>query len=256
VAELGCGTGAAGIALLKLLHLKSSPLSLKSSSMEPREFHFWDNDPEALDLCQQNCENSINSIEAKYQLDPGWKLDSEISTKGEDVISKSFDTIFATDVLYDLKIIRPFLETASRMLASNSSTTTINALGNETTQNEKDKEAEKYLILSHIPRWYLPRDGTSSSSKPAGDQARRLETHIVHEASECKFSLRHTVRPREILSQYQMLVNSRKNGDGYKSKNNTTHSDLIEELRDMDQADAVLWVFSRRDNDVEESVRS
>ena len=246
VVELGCGTGAAGIALLKLLSLRSAAIvdsaSTTTSVLLPREFQFWDNDPEALDLCRENVKTNIPFMAVNYQMDPGWMLNSDFerllanNSTGQ---TSSVDTIIATDVLYDLKIIRLFLETAARMLSHNTCDT-----GNVTT----DSTRMKHLILSHVPRWFLPRDDNDAiagnKSTTEKDRAQALEDHIVKEAAECGFSLKCTVRPKDVLGQYQVLVSCKEAEDESTKELDDPPKEALEQvLGEMDQTRAVLWVL-------------
>ena len=298
VVELGCGTGAAGIALLKLLSMKSTNTTTtvatatatfttviapaKTSRATPKEFLFWDNDPEALELCRQNCQHNLqvppvetsSRVACQHRLDPGWILDSEaptVGTKGDwnnnnqdSTSTGHIDTILATDVLYDLKIIRPFLETAARMLSNTSITeedihkdgsTSVddgNKTGPTTTSAAAAPIANQHLILSHVPRWFLPRDAantsvTSTTTSDTRKRAETLEEHIVQEASQCGLSLLHTVRPMDILDQFRyllILLDQDSDGDtpGQQLGEEARES-LLQDLDDMDQAGAVLWVF-------------
>lgn len=230
VAEMGCGTGAAGIAMIKLLESQLS----SSSSCRPTCTSFLDNDPEALELCQKNCQqNGVQESRYKIQLQEPWADLSATTTastsNGEQSSKESFcfDTILATDVLYDLKIIRPFLQTASRFLKKSS-----------TTNNNIDIE-EKHLILSHVPRWFLPRDNNNNNKEQDKDYSasQALEKHIVKEASQIGFQLIHTVRPRQVREQHKQLL-QRKG-----SNNGNPETEFLDSLREMEEANAVLWVL-------------
>ena len=87
--ELGCGTGLAAIALSKLLSTEALVATDVSES--------------ALDLCSQNCNmNQIKNIQIE-KLCWGETLDSE----------QPFDTVLATDVLYDIQAWEPLLKSAN-----------------------------------------------------------------------------------------------------------------------------------------------
>lgn len=220
VAEMGCGTGAAGIALLKILLSQGS--SLTTQPISPKRVTFLDNDPDALELCRKNCQqNGISKSVHDIQLQEPW---ADLSCSSEDKPSKEnfcFDTILATDVLYDLKIIRPFLQTASRFLRGPK-------------PSDDSIPHKKHLILSHVPRWFLPSNDKDNSDPY--DASKALEKHIVKEATQLGFQLIHTVRPKDIVRQWEYLTQQ-------ETTSSSSRGELIEELQEMQEANAVLWVL-------------
>ena len=85
IIELGCGTGISGISLLV------------ANVDTPSTVTFTDFDKPALDLCRRNCESNIDE-QSRYsiqQLEWG-------SSLPEGIVPVSFDTVIATDVLYDI----------------------------------------------------------------------------------------------------------------------------------------------------------
>jgi methylase of polypeptide subunit release factors len=211
VAELGCGTGAAGIALLKILG---------GGGVPPTMVSFLDNDPEALELCRINCQQNQLG-EYPIQLQQPWAdLSSQQDEAGvQEEEDFAFDTILATDVLYDLKIIRPFLQTASRFL-------------------KRSNHNKPYLVLSHVPRWFLPRkDGdVHNNNHEPYNASQALEDHILNEAEKFGFRRIQTVRPTHVKQQCD-------SSHGSIQPNDHRHSELLESLQEMEEANAVLWVL-------------
>jgi methylase of polypeptide subunit release factors len=83
VLELGCGTGVAGLALLD------------ESENAPASIVFTDSNPASLELCRQNCLRNLSANDKRYSVARlHWG-----SAIGRDSF---FDTILATDVLYDI----------------------------------------------------------------------------------------------------------------------------------------------------------
>jgi len=154
------------------------------------------------------------------------------------------DTILATDVMYDLKVIRPFLETVSRTLLVDKN-------------HCHRKRKKKHLILSHVPRWFLPRDDDDDDEDTGSDPARTLERHIVQEASRCGLTLIRTVRLKDIqclLVQQQqqqqqqqqlLLLPIEQQQEGEEEAMVTIKATLLEELTEMEHVGAVLWVFEK-----------
>ena len=156
VIELGCGTGISGISLLAVD--KDSPSSVT----------FTDFDGPALDLCKRNCGCNIDD-KSKYsiqQLEWGSQLK-------EGAHPGSYDTVIATDVLYDISSLEPLMRTASELLR----------IGG-------------YFILSHIPRASV--DGEEETGSVAVARAEVLESLIVAEGSKHGLYLDSCFRPSEL----------------------------------------------------------
>jgi hypothetical protein len=231
VAEMGCGTGTAGIAVLKLIQENQH-------STQTIRMIFLDNDKEALELCRNNC--NLNTIpESNYiiQYQDTWSEEPpQHSSFEQQSTATTIDTVLATDVLYDLKIIRPFLATASRILDSYDESLSSSSV---------TKTATRHLILSHVPRWFLPTSGNSDddlSSKnkcKSQDPARDLEEHIVNQAKEFGLILVKTVRPRDLLQRIMIGKGSTSDDDS------NNHNSVRQELTEMEQAGAVLWIFEK-----------
>ena len=105
-----------------------------------------DADPEALKLCRTNCE--LNQL-------PTCDYDIESLFWGEEIRSSSkialcspYDVVFATDVLYDIALLVPLVQTAYQCLCQ-----------------------DGYFILAHVPR------ACYTSTHPA---VTNLNDYIIH----------------------------------------------------------------------------
>lgn len=154
VLELGCGTGLSGIAIaLQFPTIKNIVMTDSSESV--------------LKLCQQNCEiNNVTKNEnlAVKELCWGSSLLAQSSSAAEE-IPKLFETVFATDVLYDIGSWIPLLQTVITSLISQGT-----------------------FILSHVPRAALP-------SSPTTRKWLSLEEYLVDEAKEHGLDLVKAIRP-------------------------------------------------------------
>jgi 2-polyprenyl-3-methyl-5-hydroxy-6-metoxy-1,4-benzoquinol methylase len=151
VLELGCGTGAASICISRLCH--------------PQKIVMTDNDPEAIKLAKENCKlNNVRDdlVEVDY-----------LEWENNNPKTQSFDTVFATDVLYDLKMIAPLLKSAHGHL-----------------------KLDGNLCLSHVPRFCIP---DSAGLNDGMNPLERLEKHIVDQSAEHGFKLDETIRPNQVL---------------------------------------------------------
>ena len=156
IIELGCGTGVSGISLLV------------ANVDTPSTVTFTDFDKPALDLCKRNCESNIDD-RSRYsiqQLEWGSSLPDGI--EGE-----SFDTVIATDVLYDISSLAPLMHAASKLV-----------------------KADGYFILSHVPRASIDA-GDESTAVASADV---LETLIVAEAEKQGLCFETPLRPSELSS--------------------------------------------------------
>jgi hypothetical protein len=177
VVELGCGTGMAGIALLKAMLMMKQSQSMIGDSKEPfsmdqprnhqpqqvlnndHEHHsypihvtFTDADPAVLELCSRNCQANIPNHQLYAARQLVWSHHQEdYCTKPnmeKDGVSLSesimANVVLATDVLYDLSSLSPLLATASRLLRNTTTHPTVATTAVASTCG--------YLILSHVPR--------------------------------------------------------------------------------------------------------
>lgn len=104
VLELGTGTGSSLIAVV---------LSCLHSKVDLPHVVFTDNDGTVLKLCEQNCKSNLGAINASVEC-LGWGTEETMRSHKEKI--HSFDTVIATDVLYDLSALQPLFETASLMV--------------------------------------------------------------------------------------------------------------------------------------------
>lgn len=224
VMELGCGTGTAGIGLFRLLQQRRKELE---------KIVFVDNDPQVLELCRQNC-YSNNIPESSFQIfRQGSWIDTAIGKKDAEDMPQSVDTIIATDVLYDLKIIQPFFKTASLLLE----------LLSPSSVGPKKKSA-KHLIVSHVPRWFLPREEKRNTESTKSNPSQELEQHIIQQANAFSFILIQTIRPQSLLQSIEA------SSDNMKLLPNELEI-LCKDLRGMDEAAGVLWIFQMDRNDTD-----
>ena len=148
ILEMGAGTGISGLSILL------------SDEYSPTHVTLTDLDPAALDLCRKNCVLNAKDTDRYIiqQLIWGAELINEISRA-------SYDTVIATDVLYDIASLPPLMQTASALL--------------------KEKG---YFLLSHVPRASVQRsDGEEGGSAVANAEV--LTKVIVEEASNHKLYL-------------------------------------------------------------------
>lgn len=165
ILELGSGTGLAGIAIVQLFQVKELMLTDASDS--------------ALALCRYNCtlnDGSTTTIGVE-ELSWGESLSTcKQEASKEQGTSRTFDTVLATDILYDIAAWEPLLVTASKSL----------------------KADDGVLLVSHIPRAALP-DGCVAAS---------LESYLIQVASQHHFQLVQTHRPcnfSNILDDWESL---------------------------------------------------
>lgn len=175
VIELGCGTGISGISLM-----------LQPKCCRPSFLTFTDMNLATLELCRKNCtlniEETLEGSEEDeatlnvYGITPLSWTSTDLSFDDNPLLlSKSYDTVIATDVLYDLSTLEPLLHTAFYLLKSGG-----------------------FFILSHVPRSNVESDaaviGRSSD----------LEKIIVQEAEKIGFNVSNTViiRPFDLQVAY------------------------------------------------------
>jgi predicted nicotinamide N-methyase len=148
VLELGAGTGITGTAVAKTVAI--SHIVITDASLS------------ALELCRMNChDNQVGQHVQIKKLCWGDTLNDNVDTR--------FDTVIAADVLYDLNMWQPLLETASGSL-----------------------NQDGILILSHVPRAAIPPQEAK--------KGRSIEDIILHQATSFGFDLISTVHPRDIPS--------------------------------------------------------
>jgi hypothetical protein len=120
---------------------------------------FTDNDTQVLDLCRRNCEQNLDQSDTRWQL-------AELAWGAERSIDGEFDTIFATDVLYDVGSLQPLLQTVCTNLQHNG-----------------------IFVLAHVPRASLEgKVGTGT----------QLEDYVVAHATPMHLILLNTIRPCDL----------------------------------------------------------
>jgi hypothetical protein len=148
IIELGCGTGIGGLALL-------------TSKQRPKQVTFTDADPAVLQVCRRNC--NLNLEAADHEI-LGLKWGEALPAS----ITATYQTVLATDVLYDIGMLPPLFTTAALCLSSSA---TI--------------DVQPYFVLAHVPRACY-----TSENPPVED----LELHIIERAKEFGFELERVIR--------------------------------------------------------------
>lgn len=183
--ELGCGTGIGGLAVA---------LSTFTAHVE-----LTDNDPQVLELCQRNCTLNAPNIDGIVTVkDLTWGEDGQLQD--------SFDTVLATDVLYDISLLVPLFQTARGALTSSASS----------------KDGCGFFVLSHVPRACY-----NTENPPVED----LDKFIVNKASHLGFSLKRMIRPCEINKEPQ-------------SSTSGLLSDALS-MQEMDEIGASVFIFQK-----------
>jgi ribosomal protein L11 methylase PrmA len=160
VLELGCGTGIGSIGIWAAYNRYHVQENRDTVGGKPW-ITMTDADPEALDLCRRNCQ--LNNIPpSSYSVQSLFWGETPLPEPIASVLP--YETVFATDVLYDIKLLPPLIKTAHLCLKD---------LG--------------YFILAHVPRACY-----DSQHPPVSN----LEDYIVQCAtSECGFCLERIFRP-------------------------------------------------------------
>lgn len=181
VLELGCGTGVAGLALMLLK--KSTPKHLTLS----------DADNKVLDLCRRNCEKNLStnikiedssSTYSIHQLCWGCQDYSQNALSSSKSIDSSnhhqhhsYDTVFATDVIYDLECLPDLLWTVDQYLT-----------------------IDGHFILSHIPRACLPNHDNDDEKKKStySNYQSKIEQIILTTTQDYGLELVTILRPSDL----------------------------------------------------------
>jgi len=232
VCELGCGTGGAGMSLLlnaANTHNTISSNTSDSTSLSKTNVHvvFTDNDTQSLDLCAQNCAlNGLDSNSYSQEL-LGWGADHLAEASW--LTPNSFDVVLATDVVYDLKMIAPLLETVEGLL------------------RKRNENGGGRLVLSHVPRFCIPQEETKSKTNdetqtPEDSPSEAfvaLEDFIVAEALKVGLERVAILRPHQVLSEEHLECDD----DCSNNDDNDSMQQLTLEI--MKEAHAVVFVFER-----------
>ena len=243
VIELGAGTGVSGISLLVGGSLKGG------DHRQPHFFTFTDFDRNILNLCQTNCDKNLSTIgridytklNSKQRLefesqDNGYIVcplswgnhnDSTTHNNNNDddeeenhvfLKDSSYDTLIATDVLYDLASLKPLLQSTIHLL-----------------------KPEGYFVLSHVPRASVGYDSPIADTEI-------LENIITKEAEQHGLSIITTtidesltpiiIRPSDII---QLLRQT-------KNRNNCNS---LKKMKEMDEVGASIMIFQKTHTIVE-----
>ena len=152
--EFGTGTGIGGLAMVLADNNSTITTSVSLSYV-----CFTDNDPAALKVCERNCKLN-NLCKTNYEI-------KELTWGEEYDIDKddTYDIALATDVLYDVDLIKPLFTTVSQHLPS-----------------------EGLFILSHIPR------ACYNENNPP-EAVEDLEQYIIDQAVKYNLQLETIIRP-------------------------------------------------------------
>jgi len=244
VIELGCGTGIGGLAVLL------NPSRTDSSTREERGSHdhstggasfllFTDADPDALRLCERNCDinfdksdgcDSERTIRNDYRIQAlKWgqtPLPEGTFTDAQGQTLDSFDVVLATDVLYDIGLLPALFSTAAACL-----------------------KERGVFVLSHVPRACYNSDNPPAqlldpdNSRPFTNDndiaLTPLEAFIIRRATSFDFQLLTIIRPCHLQAKEHELVGS--------PTASARFSDAINAvtLEEMDQVGAAVFVFER-----------
>lgn len=247
ICELGCGAGLASIATL----LASAVNREIDGKPKDRRVILTDNDPEALELAKLNCE--LNQLDPEsYDFQPlSWgifpqKDDSKsdednttsfgctttatttaaATTTDQTALQEStMDIVLAADVIYDISMIPPLLQTAAWLLKPSGS-----------------------LVVSHVPRFCLPKDETEqeegSQTQTTSSPQQELEAHIIEQASLVGLQLSETIRPHEALAN--VLDKDTSNGSGTAGTSGMILGESQISCARLEQSHAVVFLFNER----------
>lgn len=162
IIELGSGTGISGISLMLAHRCDEHELSYI-----PSRVTFTDNDCHVLDLCKRNCDYNIGGSD-----DSKMYCITHLEWGNHKEFQKSFHTVIATDVIYNLEALEPLIQTAHDLLLPGG-----------------------YFVLSHVPR-------ASISSK--------LPINVALEHKILKVSSQYNLEPifQGNTSEYEHLCKS------------------------------------------------
>mmetsp|Transcript_10458 Transcript_10458/g.12138 ORF Transcript_10458/g.12138 Transcript_10458/m.12138 type:complete len:420 (+) Transcript_10458:87-1346(+) len=154
ILELGCGTGASGLSIIIAGLGKDNTINENEyNHIKPSSVILTDSDERVLDLCKRNLQRNachldddyVNNchisqlkwgIEGEDDILPGKNSATTNTGSSTRLTQHSQDTIFATDVVYDISAIKPLFETASNLI-----------------------KMHGYFVLSHIPRASIEEEG-------------------------------------------------------------------------------------------------
>lgn len=181
VLELGCGTGVAGLALYYNKH-----------GIQPSWLTLTDSDPETIELCKTNFNRNLKeassakcaigrlvwgesrsnaqlhqcTTDSLHGIDVA-KGETKNKCSSPDPTLMMYDTVMATDVLYDIASLEPLLKTTKSCL-----------------------KKQGYFTLSHVPRASLEEEVSTTDE--------RLEAHITKVAASHGLAYCAAIRPRDL----------------------------------------------------------
>jgi len=242
--ELGCGTGLAGLAALVLA--TAQPDLAPTPTAEFR-VAFTDTDRESLHNCESNC--MLNNLpKDSFSHHPlSWGIPE---TYPPELIGNA-DVVLATDVLYDMKMVLPLFQTAVSLLREPCSN------HGECSGCRESNDAGGVMILSHVPRFCLPRDRDGEvppdspphASLPAFPTRQHpyteLEDHLVTQAGLAGLHVVDKFRPHEQLrcTSSSTIV---ERGPDASMVLPTAVLNSAEMVR-LEQSHSVIYVFQRRE---------
>jgi Lysine methyltransferase len=166
ILELGCGTGIAGWAVAIVA--------------APAHIELTDHDPEVLTLCRRNGQLNQSALTKA-----GSTYAVRSLTWGEELLLDSgggsgclFDTVLATDVLYDISMLPPLLQSAYQALGRSSSSPS---------SLPPSSSCCYYFVLSHVPRACYKTEHAPVVAD--------LDQYIIDQAQHYGFALVRVYRP-------------------------------------------------------------
>jgi Lysine methyltransferase len=250
ICELGCGTGMAGLAALLLAAV---PHQQPPTDCEERSGsqHLWftDNDQESLDNCKVNCllNELPDSSYSHHRL--SWGMPE---TYPPGLIDK-VDVILATDVLYDLKMALPLFQTTATLLRGSDCSCGTLDVGDD----NDGRSSGGMMILSHVPRFCLPRDQNPSNpslspsmlSSTGRQSYRNLEEHLVELARSVGLHLVEQFRPHELLVLPSNCDRADMTNTADQMVSRTIPIDTLQriDIDQLEQAHSIIYVFQKRE---------
>jgi ribosomal protein L11 methylase PrmA len=260
VLELGCGTGLAGLAVAMLT--------------QPAHMTLTDRDPHVLALCQTNIQLNRDAIilaaAAAATLDGYSGEASTISVRsltwGQEGLDDEeeyeeygcYDTVLATDVLYDIALLPKLFQSAHHALGCHcrdrSSSTTCrrrhhrrdnNDDDAEETHNDDDHHRRYYFVLSHVPRACYK--STDQHPPPVAD----LDRYICDRALEYGLELARVYRPT-LLHDDDIDTEQQETTTAFATKSSSSTPPRqrkrlgdCRSMREMAEIGAAIFVFAK-----------
>jgi len=169
--------------------------------------------------------------------------DDHVNNSDDDDENLLFDTVLATDVLYDIGLLPELFTTAYACLGKGGSGN-VDGSGGVIDDDGGGDSRPRYFVLSHVPRACYGTD----HHPPAGD----LEAHIAERARRYGFALEETIRPSQLLSLRSEKKGTRRNRTTESSTSSSSTLlfppdalNSVASLEDMDQVGAAVLVFRK-----------